>query len=145
MRSTKVVKQQLELAERVYDVAVVLHEVGATMTYGRLVEVTDSPFFAHSNEFGEVLAMLTLSDPERMEVFVLAATGKPSPIHYEFIDKSVWKRKAKPVAQERVCDGCGGAQDQQWIEPHRNGGWWHADWCMPPPSWTPSEKLKSRS
>lgn len=137
MRSTKVFQQQLELAQRMHDVAVVLYEVGATMTYGRFVELVDSPFFAHSNEFGEVLAMVTLSDPKRMEVFVLAETGRPSPNHYDFIEKVVPKHRVKVMARERVCDGCGGAQDQDDMAQHPNGGWWHADFCMPWPSWKP--------
>lgn len=92
MRSAVVVQKQIALADRIYGVAVALHSTGQTMTYGRLADVALSPFFANSNEFGEVLGMLTLTDPERMGVFVLAETGEPSPEHYKFIEKAVWKR-----------------------------------------------------
>lgn len=92
MRNPEVVQKQLALAERVYGIAVAMHFKDQTMTYSELAAVTQSPFFAHSNEFGEVLGMLTLTDPERMEVFVLAETGEPSPEHFAFIDKAVWKR-----------------------------------------------------
>ena len=94
MRSNVVVRKQLALAYRIYDLAVTLHMDGRTMTYGQLADVTESPFFANSNEFGEVLGMLTLTDPERMGVFVLAETGEPSPKHYQWIEKAVPKRSS---------------------------------------------------
>lgn len=35
----------------------------------------------------------------------------------------------------RVCRGCGGIKDQYLIHEHPSGGWFHTDFCMPPPDW----------
>jgi hypothetical protein len=35
----------------------------------------------------------------------------------------------------KVCDGCGQTHNQWLIYPHPAGGWWHTDFCMPPPDW----------
>jgi hypothetical protein len=46
---------------------------------------------------------------------------------------------------EHICDGCGSTNNQQWIGPHPAGGWWHMDFCIPPPDWEPPAEWRSRN
>jgi hypothetical protein len=86
----------LDWAQRAYWILKSAKDEGCTLNYAKLAERMSYPYAVWHSEFGSILELVTLTDPNVAACAVNKDTGRPSQPFYDAVDRHGLTRRLDP-------------------------------------------------